>query len=73
MGGWVLFGGRTTDKKDLNDMWFYDPASDSWSEIDVGEDVPAWSWGRAALWYDSIRDTAVLYTNGETWHLKIRR
>ncbi|MFC1672140.1 kelch repeat-containing protein, partial [Planctomycetota bacterium] len=70
MGGWVLFGGRTMDKKDLSDVWFYNPTADSWSEIEVGE-TPAWVWGRSALWYDSIRDTAVLYSDGETWHLKI--
>lgn len=59
-GGRALLFGGTGGEAFLNDMWAYDPASDTWAEVQPVGDPPSVRVGHAMV-YDSANGTVIMY------------
>ena len=55
----ILFGGEGS-RDQLNDLWAYDPAANTWTELDPAGEVPS-ARARHALVYDSVTDKVILF------------
>jgi N-acetylneuraminic acid mutarotase len=69
----LLYGGLTTGLGVSNDTWFFDPATETWTQIE--EDAPPGLCYNAAFTYDPISQRVMVYggwtpsddANTETW------
>lgn len=59
-GRWVLFGGRASDGRPLQDVWEYEPASGAWADRTPAGTRPAARHGHAAV-FDRRRGKVVVY------------
>ena len=57
-GRLVLFGGSTQDGP-VNDVWFFDSASDSWSQESTEGEAPSPRFGHDAVWMEGSRSLLV--------------
>ena len=56
----ILFGGETVDGDVFGDTWAYDPASNTWTELDPAGDLPSPRSGHAMV-YDSLGARMILF------------
>jgi N-acetylneuraminic acid mutarotase len=71
----ILFGGglKGVDGGDFNDVWSYDPAANSWTELNPGNGAPSVRWGSSIIYYPASDKVIVFGGMGnftyydETW------
>jgi len=62
----VVFGGRDIDSNALNDVWAFDLASHTWTELWSGVDGPAPRYGHVAV-YDPAGDRMIMHGGLGAW------
>jgi N-acetylneuraminic acid mutarotase len=60
----ILFGGATLNAS-FRETWAYNPADDSWTELNPGGDMPSTDRGHALV-YEPARDVLILFGGWDT-------
>lgn len=65
----VMFGGKAPSGRALDDLWIYDYAANTWTQLLPGVSPPPTNLG--SMVYDPDREASIMYHSRDLWTLRI--